>query len=483
MVMANETIAPSTLPVARALSGADRAWLLMDRPTNPMVIVGLLVLATPLSLGALRALIIERFLPCEPFRCVPIAETAAAHWERSAGFEVDDHVLRAALPEPAGRVELEALASELASTPLKEGIPLWTFHLVERYERGSAIIVRIHHCYADGIALVRVLLGMADASAVPGRRGTPAPGDAAPSPEPSPTVPAAAEGLLAEGLPGMLQQGASLLEKGVHLALHPLEASAAARQALGLGAALTRLALLPAEPASRLKQPLSGIRRVAWAAPLSLMEVATVGHVLGCTVNDVLVATLAGALGSYLRAQGDATDGLIVRAAVPVNLRTDAAPTLGNRFGLVFVELPIGIRHPLERLYAVRGAMQVLKHSPQAAVVLGLLSVVGSLPAEAEPPLVELFTSKASLVASSLKGPADPLYFAGARISEILFWVPQAGSIGLGVSMFSYTGQIQYGVIADRRLLPEPSQLLEQVATEFERLVYLVLLGGGSLGS
>ncbi|HTW37520.1 MAG TPA: wax ester/triacylglycerol synthase family O-acyltransferase [Steroidobacteraceae bacterium] len=474
--MANETIAPRTPAVAQALSGADRAWLLMDRPTNPMVIVGLLVLATPLRLRALRALIVERFLPCERFRCVPVPGAAAAHWERSAGFDVDDHVLRAALPEPQGRDELEALAGELASTPLKEGIPLWTFHLVERYESGSAIIVRIHHCYADGIALVRVLLGMADASAALASRATPREEGAAP-------WPAGASGLLAESLPGILQQGASLLERGVHYALHPLEASAAARQALGLGAALTRLAMLPAEPASRLKQPLSGIRRVAWAEPLSLMEVATVGHVLGCTVNDVLVATLAGALGSYLRAQGDATDGLMLRAAVPVNLRTDAAPTLGNRFGLVFVELPVGIGHPLERLYAVRGAMQALKHSPQAAVVLGLLSVVGSLPAEAESPLVELFTSKASLVASSLPGPAEPLYFAGARISEILFWVPQAGSIGLGVSMFSYTGQIQYGVIADRQLLPDPSQLVERVQTEFERLVYLVLLGGGSLGS
>jgi diacylglycerol O-acyltransferase / wax synthase len=468
------TQAPAVLG---SLSGADRAWLLMERPTNPMLIIGLMVLDSPLPLAALRALIIERFLPFERFRCVPVSEAASAHWELSAGFDADDHVLRAALPEPAGREELEELAGELASTPLKPGMPLWTFHLVERYQAGSAIIVRIHHCYADGIALVHVLLGLADNGGA-GKDG----GSAAPAATLEPRA-AAGTGLISDWLPGVLQQGAMLLEKGVHYALHPREASAAAGEALGLGAALTRLAILPSEPATRLKRPLSGVRRVAWADPLSLMEVATVGHVLGCTVNDVLVSTLAGALGSYLRDQGEPTEGLILRAAVPLNLRSEETPPLGNHFGLVFIELPVGVRHPLERLYAVHAGMQALKHSPQAAVVLGLLSVVGSLPAGMEPPAVELFTSKASLVASNLPGPAEPLRLAGARIGEILFWVPQAGSIGLGVSMFSYTGCVQYGVIADRQLVPNPSELVERVATEFERLVYLVLLGGGSLSA
>jgi diacylglycerol O-acyltransferase / wax synthase len=458
------------------LSGADRAWLLMDRPTNPMVIVGLMILATPLRLAALRALISERFLSFERFRCLPIPETAAAHWQLSAAFDVDDHVLRAALPEPAGRAELEEFVSQLASTPLKGGVPLWTFHLVERYESGSALVVRIHHCYADGIALLRVLLGLAGVQAAGLRRASVTADRATPT--------EAVSGLFPGWIPGILQQGARALEKSIHYALHPLETTAVAREALGLGAALAQLAILPSDPPTRLKQPLSGIRRVAWADPLSLMEVATVGVVLGCTVNDVLVSVLAGALGEYLRAQGESTEGLTVRATVPVNLRTEeAAPSLGNRFGLVFVELPIGLRHPLERLYAVRAAMQALKHSPQAVVTLGLLSVVGSLPADVEPPLVELFTSKASLVASNLRGPAEPLYLAGARLSEALFWVPQAGSIGVGVSMLSYTGRVHFGVIADRQLIADPRALVEQVATQFERLVYLVLLGGGSLAS
>jgi diacylglycerol O-acyltransferase / wax synthase len=472
------------IPSPQYLSGADRAWLLMDRPTNPMVIVGLMVLARPVRLGALRALIAERFASVERFRCVPVPEAAAARWELSAAFDVDDHVLRAALPEPQGREELEELIGELASTPLKAGMPLWTFHLVERYASGSAVIARIHHCYADGIALMRVLLGLADAHAAGEQRRTPAASGAPSATADVPAVPAeAVNGAFPAWIPGLLEQSVRVLEKSVHYALHPLEASAAAREALEYGTALAGIAILPTEPPTRLRQPLSGIRRVAWADPLSLMEVATVGHVLGCTVNDVLVSTLAGALGAYLRAQGDKTDGLTLRAAVPINLRTDSAPPLGNRFGLVFVELPIGIRHPLERLYAVHASMQALKHSPQAAVTLGLLSVIGSLPANVEPPAVELFTSKASLVASNLPGPVERLHFSGAPVTQVLFWVPQSGSIGLGVSMLSYTGRVQFGVIADRQLICDPRKLVEQVAIEFERLVYLVLLGGGSLAS
>jgi hypothetical protein len=170
---------------------------------------------------------------------------------------------------------------------------------------------------------------------------------------------------------------------------------------------------------------------------------------------------------------------------VPVNLRpaSATAASLGNDFGLVFVELPIGISHPLERLYAVRSAMQHLKGSPQALITLGLLATVGNLPAAIEELALALLGAKASLVASNLPGPSQPLRLAGIEVSQLLFWVPQAGGIGTGVSMLSYRGRVQLGVIADRELIARPRELVNAMASEFERLVFLVLLGAGSLGS
>lgn len=445
---------------AERMSNVDRAWLRMDRPSNPMVVMGLLVLARPLDRNALRQLIAERFLKFERFRCIPRSDALAGHWMGAEHFNLDDHLFQSALPAPAGHRELETLAGEIASTPLGAGRPGWSFHLVPRYLGGSALIARIHHAYADGVALMHVLATLADEAPAPAGAGT------------------AAESARAD------IDFSELIEKTVHFALHPFEAIKATQDAVSLGREIARLGLLmPDDPATALKQPLSGVKHVAWGEPLDLEEVHTVGRVLGCTVNDVLIATLAGGIGRYLDSRGERTAGVRIRAAAPVNLRPpgDSPLDLGNRFGLAFVELPIGIRHPLERLYAVHASMQALKASPQAWAVMQLFSLVGSLPAAVEDTAIAWFGAKASLVASNLRGPDRPMHLAGIPVTQLLFWVPQTGDIGLGVSMFTYQSSVQLGVIADRSVLPDPDELISIIRQEFDRLVFLVLLGGGSL--
>ncbi len=468
----------SSIPLSRV----DRAFLNMERTTNPMVIVALIVLGAPLTRARLRQRIGDRFTSCRRFLCVPVEGIAQAFWQPFDQFNIDDHVLSAALPAPAGQRELEALVGELASEPLPPGRPLWCFHIVERFGRGSAIIARIHHCYADGIALVRVLLNLTDRRpARAGRRAQARPDghdEAAGNAAPMRTL-AAASGWLAQ----TLGDGRRLAESGIHLALHPEAAASAAGQVSNLVSELAHVSLLADDPPTRLKGPLSGIRRVAWGESLSLEEVKTIGRVLGCTVNDVLISTLAGALGQYLEAQGEALEGLTLRAAVPVDLRAGQHEDepLGNRFGLVFVELPVGVRHPLQRLYGVRTAMQTLKGSEQALLTYGLMATVGSLPRPVEDVVMNLFSAKASLVASNLRGPEAALFMDHAPIRQILFWVPQSGSIGTGVSMLSYHGRVQFGVIADRGLIPNPAELVGRIKSAFEQLVLLVLLGGSAL--
>jgi diacylglycerol O-acyltransferase / wax synthase len=464
------------------MSPVDRAWLLMERPTNPMTIVAVIVLGERIKKARLLDLVQERFTAFPRFRCRPVADGLAAHWVEADGFDLDDHVLNAALPEPAGQEELEELVGELAGTPFNPSRPWWTFHLVERYELGSAIVARIHHCYADGIALMKVLLGMAE-----GQRPV-----NEPLPEPDRSLPAPNDGFslssiyapAASLVAATLREGANLLEQSVRLAAQPHMAVEAAQGATNMLGELARIGLLASDPVTPLKRPLSGSRRVAWAPPLAFDEVHTIAHVLGCTINDVLIATLAGALGSYLQAQGVQTAGVTLHAAVPVNLRREqeaASDALGNRFGLVFVELPVGIRHPLERLYAVHSAMKALKGSAEALVTFGLLAAIGTLPAAVEESAIGVFTAKASLVASNVPGPSSAIRIGGVPVTQMLFWVPQAGSIGTGVSMLSYNGQVQFGVICDRQLIPEPRKLVDLVETEFERLVLLVLLGGAAL--
>ena len=192
----------------------------------------------------------------------------------------------------------------------------------------------------------------------------------------------------------------------------------------------------------------------------------------------MLLSTAAGALGAYLRQHGDDTDGLSIRAAVPVNLRDPGAATsLGNQFGLVFLELPIGIRDPLARLFAVHAAMTQLKGSYQPVLTLGLMAALGRLPAAVESAAIDLLSTKASAVATNVPGPQQPLYLAGGRIGRLIFWVPQSGDIGLGLSILTYAGQVQFGLIADAARVPDPDSVTARFREEFEKLVLTVLLG------
>jgi WS/DGAT/MGAT family acyltransferase len=461
------------------MSAVDAAWLRMDRPTNLMTIVGVVVFDSRVDFRRFRRTIEERFLAFPRFRCRARQDAVTAEWVSDPDFDLDRHVLRARLPEPGGQAELEAFVSGLASEELDRERPMWQFQFVGRFQGGSAAVLRIHHCYADGIAMIRVFLSLTDSESEPAERW---------SPPAAPNNPSRGDGdgdwFSRLGIPGagLLRQaydeGTAFLERAASLATNPEQAGEIARHALGIAGELTRVALLADDPPTRFKGPLGTRKLAAWADPLPLGEVKSLARALGCTVNDLLLSTAAGALGGYLRRLGEDTDGLTIRAAVPVNLRDPAAAaTLGNYFGLVFLELPIGIRDPLERLYAVHAAMTQLKGSYQPVLTLALMAALGRLPAAAQSAAVDLLSAKASAVATNVPGPQQALYLAGGRIGRLIFWVPQSGDIGLGISILSYAGQVQFGLIADAARVPDPDEVTARFREEFEKAVLAVLLG------
>ena len=259
--------------------------------------------------------------------------------------------------------------------------------------------------------------------------------------------------------------GATLVEKGADMWSDPAKAVALAGQGTALTAEIAKLALMPQDSPTRFKGRPGVTKRVAWTDPLPLAEVKTIGHALGASVNDVLLSCVAGALRGYLVDKGDDTDGVMLRALVPVNLRPlEKAYKLGNQFGLVFLDLPIGIENPVERLYAVRANMNALKGSFQPVLALGLLAAMGSGPKALQDVLLEALARNATSVMTNVPGPQQPLYLAGAPIESLMFWVPQSGDIGMGVSIISYNGAVQFGVITDSRLCPDPDRISERFA-------------------
>jgi len=452
------------------MSRVDTAWLRMERATNLMMITGVMMFESPLDIRTLRKVIEQKFLAYPRFRQKAVDGPTGAVWQDDADFDLDWHIRLTALPGKGGKRELERLTSQLASTPLDKSKPLWQFHLVERYDGGSALISRIHHCYADGIALVQVLLSLTEMGEDDKRKKSLAKRWLKKE-EHAPVAQRVG------AIDRYMQLGNKMLEKGMDIYRDPSLAAVLASEGVDIAREIGLALSLSDDPDTVLKGRLGVSKRVAWADPLSLDEVKSVSRALRCTVNDILLASATGALRSYMIERGEQLDGITIRATVPVNLRPlEHAKQLGNHFGLVFLDLPVGEPNPMRRLERVAASMKVLRKSRQAVATFGALAAVGMAPPAVQAFALEMFSRKASAVATNVPGPQMPLYLGGSKIRDLMFWVPQNGSIGLGISILSYNGAVHFGLIADAKLMPDPDSVIRRFRPEFEKMLYLALM-------
>ena len=231
------------------------------------------------------------------------------------------------------------------------------------------------------------------------------------------------------------------------------------------------------DPSTVFKSKLSVRKNVAWAKSIDLGKVKAIAYATGTTVNDVLISNLAGALREYMLKIGENPNNLTIRATVPVNLRPlEHAKNLGNHFGLVFLKLPIFESNPLRRLSYVHEEMNELKKSKQAIVSFGLLSAIGMAPAKIQNLLLEQFSQKATTVLTNVPGPQVPLYISGTRVRKIMFWVPQNGTIGMGISILSYNAKVEFGLIVDKNLVSDPENVIKEFPLQFDNLLDCIML-------
>jgi WS/DGAT/MGAT family acyltransferase len=467
------------------MSPVDTAWLRMDSPGNLMMIVGVDVFADRIDVDRLKQVIEQRFLTYDRFRSRVTQDATGYWWEEDEDFDIDNHLIRVELPAPGGKAELQTFAAQLASQALDPGKPLWQMHLVEHYDGGSALVVRIHHCIADGMALMGVLLAMAstrpDAEDRAEPQRPPDRADRRPQdgkweallrPFTDVTVKAIdATGDIATRV--LHAYGAALEDPNLAGEAAAEYARIAARVAQDAAA----LALMQSDSATSLKGKVSGSKVVAWNEPLRLADVKAVGHALGCSVNDVLLACVAGAFREYLVARGEDVTGCEIRAMVPVNLRPPGPPkTLGNKFGLVPLLLPVGIENPIARVLEVHARMEELKGGYMPVLSMAVLGMSGLVPRAVQNQILEIFQRKTTAVMTNVPGPQQTLYLAGARLKQMMFWVPQSGNIGIGVSILSYDGGVQFGLVTDKKLCANPQDIIDRFTPEFEKLVYALLL-------
>jgi WS/DGAT/MGAT family acyltransferase len=467
---------------AERMSRVDTSWLRMDNDVNLMMIVGVWLLTPAVTIEALRERVADKLLKYDRFRQKAVIDAMGASWVDDEDFDIGHHVTTIGLPRhKAGgeRAALQALCGKLATTPLDPRRPLWQFHLVERYEGGSACIARIHHCIGDGIALISVMMSITDGGADPPKRRRRQPeasaghegdwlSDAVLKPITDLTVKAI----------GMYGSG---VVKSIDALANPQEPLLGSLDMAKSGAQVLKdvaaLALLEDDSPTLLKGKGSGQKVVAWNEPLPLDLVKVIGKGLNCTVNDVLLACAAGAIGAYLRDKGEDPQGKQIRAMVPVNLRPlDKAWQLGNRFGLAPLVLPIGIANPIERVYAVHRRMDELKGSYQPLLAFAILSVTGLFIKPVQDAVLNMFAKKATAVMTNVPGPAVPLKFCGSTLRQTMFWVPSSGDIGVGVSILSYGGGVQFALITDKKLCPDPQDIIDRFQPEFDKLLLVAMM-------
>jgi WS/DGAT/MGAT family acyltransferase len=212
---------------------------------------------------------------------------------------------------------------------------------------------------------------------------------------------------------------------------------------------------------------------------MSLDKIKTVGRAIStATLNDVLIATVTGAMRRYLKSRNTRVNELDLRVTVPVNIRKPGTEfELGNKFSLVFLPLPVHLKDPILRLKEVKRRMDQLKTSPDPFINFVLLNVMGYLPPGLAKKTSAFFGNKASGVLTNVPGPREALYFAGQKIENFMFWVPRSGKIGLGISIISYDGKVTVGIASDEGLMADPEILLEGFEEEFNRLLELVQSG------
>ena len=472
--------------VRESMASVDTAWLRMDRPNNLMQIVGVMIFAGRLDAERFKRTVEKRLLRYQRFRQIAELNSDGAFWVDDENFDIDAHVRRSLLPHPGGKRELEKFVAELASEPLNPSRPRWDYHLVDTADGDSALVVRIHHAIADGIALIGVLNSLTDDGPQAVDKSDKAEPHAPALTATRASEPSASEEgdlwrVLAEPITDLarasIRLGGNLWGQYQELRKDPGTIFDYASIAGGLANEVRKLALMPNDSVTRLKGKPGTIKRVAWSEPIALERIKAVGRVLDCSVNDLLLSAVAGALRGYLVDKGDVQGDTEIRAMVPVNLRAaEHIECLGNHFGLVALELPVGIDNPLARLYATRDRMEALKGSYQAPVTYGLLGLVGMAPRFVQQQVVDLLASKTTAVMTNVPGPRTARYIAGVRLRQQMFWVPQSGNIGIGVSILSYDGQVQFGLITDKSLVDDPERIVERFACEFEKLLWLVLI-------
>ncbi len=453
------------------LSSIDASFLHQEGPSSHMHIGGVLIFQGPppdfadfLNHIRSRLHLVPRY---RQKLATPPLETGRQLWVDDPDFNIEYHVRHTALPAPGTEEQLFLLAARIASQQLDRDKPLWENWLVEGLEGDRfALISKTHHALVDGVSGVDLATVLFDLESTPPKQSPAALEPWKPHREPS-----SAE-LVAAGVRGMVGVATGLVSRAVSAATHPATSFAGVRDAVEGVGEIAWAGLNPA-PVTPLNVEIGPYRRYA-VVRHQLADYKTVKNAFGGTVNDVVLTVVSGALARWLESRGVRTEGLEMRALVPVSVRTDAhRGTLGNQLAAMRGPLPVYIHDPVSRLAFVRRAMDGLKESKQAVGAATLAAVNDLAPPTilAEASRLNFSTRLFNLLVTNIPGPQIPLYLLGRRLEDLfpLAFLPK--NHALAVAIMSYNGGLDYGLLGDYDALPDIDVIADGIDASLAELL------------
>jgi WS/DGAT/MGAT family acyltransferase len=424
----------------RKMREHDRIWL-HDSPQNRMIINAFYVIERvdfDVVKRHWRERVIDESRPGEQFerfRLRVVADGGQRYWELDPEFRLERHVVHASCDSLESESELQEFIGRAATEPLPADRPLWQVQVVERFgDDSSVVLFRVHHCMGDGLGMLPVLLALLDE---------------------------------APALPGASLRAAQQL---VAKARPPAWRVAAASLALMPWVVVRRLLAPPDESAVH-GVTLSGAKRVAWTRPFELDLFRRARTEYGVTINDVLMSTVGGAF-RRLFELSDPDRGREITVSMPVSMRgAEERPRMENRFATVFLRIPLDPGDLAGRIAETKRRLDHLKRSAEPlAMYAAVKAALWALPSSLSRQLVSGLAGKCTCVVTNVPGPQADARMGGRKVRKMMFWVPQLGNIGIGISFFSMGRIVRVGVISDSAVLDEPGQLVEAIEEELGAL-------------
>ena len=458
--------------LSRRFSAIDAAFLYLERKEIPLHIAGVCIFEAPVPYAEFVKAIDSKLHLLPRYRQV-VAESpfhiGYPSWEDDPNFDIRRHIFRETLEAPGGQAQLEALAGKILTQVLDRRKPLWDIYVIDGLEHGrGAILARVHHALADGIAGASLMKIMLDADshapvAVRKPRYRPRP------PEENHSVTDAITNAVHSSLESMIAAEAVLMDFAQ--SLFDPRTKDALQKLVGL---------LPELAASSerfpFNKPCCGARTFCWTA-FGLDEVLEIRERLGGTVNDVILTVMTQAVARYIRLHGEPVKGRFLRVICPVNARHgDQGESLGNQISFLPVALPLGIENPVHMLRAVAQRTEIMKSAHAAHLVALLGAWLGAAPAS----LQALFWGAISqvtlplplfnLICTNVPGSPEPLYALGRKMIASYPHVPTGYELGVNIAVQSYNGRMYCGLTADADVVPDSGKLRDFIDTSFAAL-------------